>query len=257
MARGECAQVVLKLCYNDSDGLRKAPMKYNELIRKVAIEVAFEYRAPAGARGYGYEVATPEDIEQRVHLKLLETEIGDAYFDALDNPQASIRHFARNAAQREVENRHRKHDGKGLGYREVVLDITHDRNMRDSMGAAIYRLMQSPFGNPEEDLDAQGFETLLRDTAEDLISKVPEAYRDILRRYYVGGLDIEAISGAAKRTSAYEGIGKKLQRGRKAIHADEEASLRALRAYWHPGAKTPGRIRATGTATALLDLLAT
>ena len=232
--------------------LEEIAARLGTLITKVSREVAYEFAAEYGANAHGYEVASPEDIEQRVYLKLAETDVTADELLAKDAPQSVMRLYARNAAKREVEQRHRKHAGDGLGFRERPADfnaILDSEDPVDALSATVSKLA-SPMGNPLGFVLSSEFETRLTDLAEDLISKVSGRAAEVLA-LWVHGEDAKAISAALG--TSYGQARNYLTDAKRALDDEEWEALAGVRAYLHPEAKRP---KPTGaTPTALIDLV--
>ena len=234
-----------------------------KLLPKVAREVANEFRS-YGKRGYGYEVVHAEDIYQRMVLKMAEEGVTA---EDLNHPEAQgrVRAFARHAALREVESARanvRTEQGARVvnltsfvvpqdGINEAGFAQLEDADAVRSLEA--FETNHSPLGNPEAELLRVDLLSKLQGLADDLISKAPEKFREALTLYFVEGMTIEGV--AETLDMSYDWASKSVQRGRRTLHGDEVASLLGIRAYFHPSAKRPGRMKDVGTPTALLDLL--
>jgi DNA-directed RNA polymerase specialized sigma24 family protein len=214
--------------------------KYGTTITRVSRGVAYEFSKRSGAFGVGYLVASADDIEQRVYLKLLEKGYGIEHLDSKDAPQASLRLFARNAGHREVETRHRRARSADGGFLEVQSDLRGE-----------YDKLPAVAGDPEAVALQEELETSLTDIARGLLDRLSGSAYAVMVPFVLEGLDAREI---AERTSlSYGQVRNLLSQSAKAFQGGEMASLHGVRGYFHPTVKKP---RTTGASpTALLALL--
>lgn len=225
-----------------------------KLLPRVALQVATEFRSASTRNGYGYEVATAEDIYQRMVLKMMEE---GTTADDLDHPKAEgkVRIFARHAALREVESA-KANVRSPQGGRVVNLSsfsLPEDGEGLDAdavLSLEAHESAPTTLGIPEDAVLRADLHSRLQALVEDIVSKVSGKAAEALV-LWVDGSDAKAIAKALG--TSYGQARNYLNAAKRDLHEEEWESLAGVRAYWAPEAKRP---KTTGAKpTALMDLV--